>query len=135
MLLNKITKTIGGCWWPVSTWAWMATGPTLDGKGLSEADKHFSELMRCIESRESEQTIEALKLPKEYKGQQMNAQTNITTETQWIETLHQLLDELEKETTKSVADRHISALFSYVFTSVSLEGRIKPPTYEEHYGP
>jgi hypothetical protein len=113
----------------------MTTGPTLDGKELSEADKHFSELMRCIEYRESEQTIEALKLPKEYIGKQINAQTNITTEIQWFKTLHQLLDELEKETIKSFADNHISALFSYVFTSVSLEGRIKPPTYEEHYGP
>ena len=113
-----------------SSWQNPPQGPT-----LSASQQHFIKLMGCIEYRESEQTIEALKLPKDYKGKQIMVETNIQTESQWFETLHQLLDELEKETIKSFADSYISALFSYVFTSVSVKGRKKPPISEEHHGP
>ena len=129
--MYKIEKTEGGSWWHISSWGWTTRGPT-----LSASQALFIKLMRRLEGAETCETIEGLGLPSNYTGKDMKIENLIETDTQWVATLHALLEAIEFEKHKSNADRFITALFSYSFSLNYVNGATDPISkLEEDHGP
>ena len=75
-------------------------------------------LMRRVEIAENKNIIEALKLPLEYTGRTLplrRVDDRINTFNEWDETLHELLNEIERENDMPFADGYVTGLFSYNF--------------------
>jgi len=89
-----------------------------------------------LEGAETRETIEGLGLPSNYTGKNMKIENLIETDTQWVATLHALLEAIEFEKHKSNADRFITALFSYSFSLNYVNGATDPISQlEEDHGP
>lgn len=101
-----------------SSWQNPPQGPTTLS-ALSESQRLFIKLMRHIEKVETKTIIEAMNLPLQYTGQNTPFLGEISTVIEWRETLHTLLDTIEKENDIPFADNYLSALFSYNFVADS----------------
>ena len=120
-----------------SSWPNTQRGPTaFEWSALSASQQLFIKLMRCLEGAETRETIEGLGLPSNYTGKNMKIENLIETDTQWVATLHALLEAIEYEKHKSNADSFITALFSYSFSLNYVNGATDPISQlEEDHGP
>lgn len=118
-----------------SSWQNPPTAPT--PSHLSKSENLFVRLMRRIEKAENKNTIEALRLPSDYTGRTVHLKRfddKIFRETEWTETLHELLDQLEQEVVTPYVDRYVSGLFTYNFVETeTLKGYGRRNIREYHH--